>query len=374
MEEIKKIVIVGGHPTPAIALIDLLEKEKNIEIHFFGRFHSTEGDKAQSLEYKLLSKRKSVIFHTLSTGRLQRSFTRYTIPSLLKIPFGFFQSLSLLIKIKPKFVVAFGGYLSVPVVISAAILKIPVFVHEQTSVPGLSIKITSKLAKKIFVSFRSSQGFFKKSKTIYSGNLVRRELLSPQLAEENLQIFLNKQLPLVYVTGGGQGSRLINDFITNNFDNLCKLPYKYVVQTGGLQNSKSLTQLLEKIKNSKQSDKFFASDHFASKDISAIYYKAPIIFGRSGANTVTEAYHFQLPAIFVPLDISAGSEQLQNARLFSNANLAVTISADKLSLASFQEALLFLKNNFKIEYYKNISTELKVDTEGVLVSELKRLI
>jgi len=374
MEEIKKIVIVGGHPTPAIALIDLLEKEKNIETHFIGRVHSTEGDKAQSLEYKLLSKRKSVIFHNLSTGRLQRSFTIHTIPSLLKIPLGFVQALSLLIKINPKFVIAFGGYMSVPVVVSAGLLRIPVFVHEQTSVPGLSIKITSKFAQKIFVSFRSSVDLFNKSKTVFSGNLIRQDLLRPQVAENKLQVFLTKQFPLIYVTGGGQGSRLINDFIANNFDNLCKLPYKYVVQTGGLQNSKSLTQLLEKIKNSKQSDKFFASDHFTSKDISAIYYKTPIIFGRSGANTVTEAYHFQLPAIFVPLDISAGSEQLQNARLFSNANLGVIIPADKLSLSTFKEALLSLKNNFKKENFKNISNEIKVDIEGVLVSELKRSI
>lgn len=366
MEKIKKIVIIGGHPTPAIALIDLLEQKKEIEIHFFGRVRSTEGDRAESLEYKLLSDRKSVIFHPITTGRLQRSFTKYTIPSLLKIPLGFFQSLYLLIKVRPKLVVAFGGYLSVPVVICAAILRIPIIIHEQTSVPGLSMKITSKFARKIFISFRSSQDLFNKTRTFFSGNLIRQELLRPQIPEKSLLTFLNKKLPLIYMTGGGQGSKLINDFITNNFDELCKLPYKYVIQTGSLQNSTSLTSLSEKIKSSPLGDKFFISDHFETKDVAAIYYKKPIVFGRSGANTVTEIFHFKLPAIFIPLGIAAGSEQLQNAQLFSNAGLAVTIGGNELNLNTFGKALKYLKDNFRPENFKNISSEIKVDTKNVL--------
>ena len=374
MEKIKKIVLIGGHPTPAIALIDLLEAEGSFEIHFFGRMHSTEGDKAQSLEYKLLRSRQKVIFHPITTGRLQRKFTRYTIISLIKIPVGLFQSIYLLAKIRPRIVIGFGGYLSVPVVIAAAIFKVPIFIHEQTSIPGLSIKITSKFAKKIFVSFKSSAVWFDQAKTIFSGNLIRKELLiSRKINNQKLKEFLKHESSLIYVTGGGQGSKILNDFIIKNLSSLKKLNYHFIIQTGELQNSlaqKHLSGLIES--NNELSNKFLVQPHFSSQEISAIMQSSPIIFGRSGANTVTEILFFKLPAIFVPLDIAAGSEQFQNAKLFSKNNVGEIIFAKDLDIKNFCSALNTLEKKFNKSNFKNLESELKIDSENILFKEILR--
>ncbi len=373
MEKIKKIVIIGGHPTPAIALIDNLEKEKNIEIYFFGRKKSTEGDSAHSLEYKLLSKRKSIKFYTITSGRLQRKFTKYTITSLLKIPFGFLQSLFYLIKIKPRLVVGFGGYLSVPVVIGSYLLKIPIFVHEQTSIPGLSTKITGKLAKKIFVSFNSSSKFFNSKKVIFSGNLLRNEIIKPNvLLDSDFKKFIDLDGPLIYVTGGGQGSKLINDFVANNFDELIKMPYRFIIQTGSLNNAQSYSDLSLKnsnINNLRQ--KIFITEHFSTNEVGAILRKKPIIFGRSGANTITEIVYHQIPSILIPLDIAAGSEQLQNARLLSNKNLATIIRSKDLTFTSFSNALKSLLKSFDPKSFDQLSGEIKIDLDNQLAKQVK---
>ncbi len=375
MEKIKKVVIIGGHPTPAIALIDNLEKEKNIEIYFFGRKKSTEGDNAQSLEYKLLSNRKSIKFYSITTGRLQRKFTKYTIPSLLKIPFGFLQSLFYLIKIKPNLVVGFGGYLSVPVIISSYILRIPIFVHEQTSIPGLSTQITGKLAKKIFISFRSSSKFFDYQKVIFSGNLLRDEIIKPSdLNNSELKKFLELQGPLLYVTGGGQGSKLINDFMVNNFDEIIKTPYRFIIQTGSLNNAKSYSDL--KFKKSLQDNlkqKIFIIEHLRTSEVGAILNKKPIIFGRSGANTITEIVYHQIPSILVPLDIAAGSEQLQNAQLLTDKNLAKIIKAKDLNFTSFSNSLIALLKSFDSKSFTQLNEEIKIDLENKLAKQVKSI-
>ena len=93
-----KIVIIGGHLTPALAVIEKLPKDA--EILYIGRKYAIEGDSAVSLEYETITK-KRIPFALLKTGRLQRSFTLRTIPSLAKIPYGFSQSLLILGKFRP---------------------------------------------------------------------------------------------------------------------------------------------------------------------------------------------------------------------------------------------------------------------------------
>src|ERR1035437_5335593 len=108
-----KIVIVGGHLSPALSIIKKLGK--NDEVYYFGRKYVHEGDSALSLEYQEITK-LNISFYSITTARLQRKLTRYTFSSLLKMPVGFYQSFNLLKKIKPDVVLGFGGYVSVPVI------------------------------------------------------------------------------------------------------------------------------------------------------------------------------------------------------------------------------------------------------------------
>src|SRR3989344_9001367 len=111
-----KILITGAHFTPAVATIEELKKVENEEIVYVGRNTTLEGDRTQSVESKVLPA-LGVKFIPIIAGRLQRSFTPYTIPSLLKIPIGWIQALYIILSEKPDVILSFGGYVAVPVVI-----------------------------------------------------------------------------------------------------------------------------------------------------------------------------------------------------------------------------------------------------------------
>ncbi|MEK7451076.1 MAG: glycosyltransferase, partial [Patescibacteria group bacterium] len=162
-----RVIIIGGHLSPALSIIEKLPKTD--KVLFIGRKYVFEGDQALSLEYKTIQSLK-IPFVNLITGRLQRKFTKHTIPSLLKLPYGFMRSILALIKFQPDVVLSFGGYLSFPVVLSAFLLRIPIVIHEQTLEAGLANKILSVFAKKICISWETSRKFFPKGKIVLTGN------------------------------------------------------------------------------------------------------------------------------------------------------------------------------------------------------------
>ena len=125
-------------------------------------------------------------FYAINTARLQRKFTKHTVPSLIKFPLGFIQSLKILRKIKPEVVLGFGGYISLPVVLAAAFLKIPIVIHEQTLEAGFANKIEAKFARKICISWQSSEKYFPKEKTVLTGNPLRQVILNSKIFQAKM--------------------------------------------------------------------------------------------------------------------------------------------------------------------------------------------
>ncbi|TSC54300.1 MAG: UDP-N-acetylglucosamine--N-acetylmuramyl-(pentapeptide) pyrophosphoryl-undecaprenol N-acetylglucosamine transferase [Microgenomates group bacterium LiPW_16] len=200
-----KIVITGGHLTPALAAIAELKKE-GWEILFIGRKHALEGDPSLSVEYRVI-KELGISFVPLTAGRFQRSFTRYTILSLLKVPLGFIQSLYWVARFKPNLILSFGGYLALPVALSGWILGIPILTHEQSVIPGLATKIIARFARRVCVSWPQTTEHFPKEKVVLTGNPIREEVLKKyQVSSIKYQVS-NEDLPLIYITGGSLGCR-----------------------------------------------------------------------------------------------------------------------------------------------------------------------
>ena len=87
----RRIVITGGHLTPALAVLEKLKASGQWEILFIGREKTMEGDQGHSLESRIIP-RLGIRFVSLEAGRLQRRWNKHWLPSFLKIPIGFFQS------------------------------------------------------------------------------------------------------------------------------------------------------------------------------------------------------------------------------------------------------------------------------------------
>lgn len=313
----KKLVICGGHLTPALALIEEIEEVKNFQIFFFGRKSATEGSSSYSAEYQIIVE-KGIKFYSLVTGRLQRKFTRYTLISLLKIPLGFIQSFFYLVKIRPDLIIAFGGYLSTPVVFTGWLLGIDCVIHEQSIIPGIANRVNALFAKRIFLSFAQTQKYFPERKSLVIGNLLRRSLFEASPKSPELKNFLQRSKNLIYVTGGNQGSHFLNKLVLDNLYYFSKFDLIHQV---GSTNFQGDWQKASKAKNAH----YLPVKYLSSQDVGSVLKKAKLVISRSGANIVWELAAFAKVALLIPLPIAASGEQEKNARILEKAGSALII-------------------------------------------------
>lgn len=339
----KKVAICGGHVTPALALIEKLEAQKEIEIIFFGRMYTAEGAKTRSAEYKIISA-KNIKFVAITAGRLQRKFTGHTFGAIAKIPVGFFQSLYFLIKHRPAVVVSFGGYVSLPVVIAAWLLGIKSVTHEQSAVPGLANRINSKFSDRILLTWPKSQDYFKGKKTEVIGNPTRSDVYKTTAQTKKINDFIAESQNLIFVTGGNQGSHFINKLITASLPKLSG--YHVLHQVGTINYKGDFNKAVALATNN-----YLPVGYLEKSDFGAALNKASIVVSRSGANTVWELATLAVPAILIPLPISASGEQLENAKILENAGFAQIVNQAEAEPEILIEKLNLIEKNY--QNYKN---------------------
>lgn len=332
----KKVVFVGGHHTTALAVIQsFLNSRKGFsaELFWIGHKYSMWGDKNESAEYKEV-RALGIPFLSLSAGKFYRT---YNPLKLIRIPFGFFQSLYYLLKIKPDLIVSFGGYLAVPVVFTGKLLGISSFTHEQTTGVGFANNFISKFATKIFLTWENSLSNLKDLKVVLVGLPLRKEIINPEKLNEDvgLERFIKKSKghPLIYITGGKQGAHFINELIKKS---LPMLPSDYfIIHQCGNSTVYNDFETLKGIKN----DHYFVNDYFSAKETGMLFKYVSLVVGRSGANTVYELAACKKPAIFIPIPWVSHNEQRKNAEVLEAAGSAVILDQDKISPERFIEAL-----------------------------------
>ena len=176
----KRIVLTGGHAaTTALSVVEELNLRKDDgmywEIYWIGAKSAVEGAQVPTLDAAVFPK-MGVSFHPIFTGRLQRRLSLWTVPSILKIPVGFFHALALLIKIRPRIILSFGGFAAFPVVLSGWLLRIPIIIHEQTSSAGLANRMSAPFADKVALARKESIKFFSRKKSVVVGNPILAEI------------------------------------------------------------------------------------------------------------------------------------------------------------------------------------------------------
>lgn len=310
-----KIIIIGGHITPALAVIDALEQKA--EIVFLGRKYSFEGDKAESLEYQTIRKR-GIKFITITTGRLQRSFSHRSLISFIKVPYAVVQSLRILQKEKPNVVVGFGGYVSVPICLAASLLKIPIVIHEQTLGAGLANKFISRFAAKVCVSWKQSLKYFPEEKTVITGNPLRKFVNDSSFA----LLKSESQLPLLFITGGSTGAHFINVLIEGCLEELLRR-FRIIHQTGDSKEFGDFNrlQLIRDTLPLKFKERYELVKFINPEEIGEVIRRSELIVSRSGMNTVTEILYFGKPALLIPLPHGQKNEQLINAQFLKKTGL-----------------------------------------------------
>lgn len=360
-----KILLTGAHFTPALAVIEEFKKNKDIEIVYVGRKTTQEGDSTKSQESKILTS-LGVKFIPIITGRLQRVFTIYTIPSLLKIPIGFLQALYIILLFRPDVILSFGGYVAVPLVFVGWLFSIPIMLHEQTLVSGLANKISSLFANKIAFSFEQGQKFAGKQ-TMLTGNPLREEIVNyskkilPKEYEEIFKTSKIEKLPLILITCGNQGSHIINRTVEKCLDELTKITC--IIHASG-DNKYSDFENLKKLQN-----KHYLVKKWIAEEYGIILSKVDMVISRAGINTLTELSYICKPALVIPLVQLYQNEQNKNAKFFENIGLVKILPQSKLSPLELLNHVKEVLNN--LDQFKKSA---KIARKVVILDAAKRLV
>lgn len=339
MNKRKTIMITGGHLTPALAVMAMLDD--HWRIGYIGRKHALEGDAAFSQEYRIIRDR-GIPFRAITAGRIQRKFTVHTLWSLFKIPVGFSQALYFVWRDRPNVVFSLGGYVALPIVVAARIFGIPVVTHEQTMTPGLASRIIAKLAQKICIGFPGDRATYQDQKIIITGNPLR-----PELTEKPKPLNITITRPLLFVTGGNLGSHSINVLIERLLPDLLK-NYTVLHQTGNAAqfgDFERLSNLKQKLPGNlaKQYHPFAYID---AQFMGWVFQQAHIILGRSGANTITELIFFHVPSLLIPLPWSGSGEQRIHAQYVSIHHGAVWLEQKNANPETLRSALAEIERNY----------------------------
>lgn len=296
----------GGHVYPGIAVVESLKGREDIEIYWLG---SKKG-----IEKKILEE-FDIPFYGIPSGKFRRYLSYRNILDVFKIIFGIIAAFFLLLKLKPRLLFSKGGYVSVPPVLAARMLGIPVFSHESDFDPGLATRINSRFSEKIFLSYPESAGYFPASyraKIEITGNPVRESIENgnSNLGKKILGCTLTK--PLLLVLGGSQGARQINRLIWKNLDTLCRTAF--VVHQFGARETEIPVR-----------EGYFAKEYF-NEEFPHILAAADLIISRAGAGTLWEAAANSKPLILLPLEGSATrGDQIRNAEYFEKKGAALVI-------------------------------------------------
>ncbi|OIP87394.1 hypothetical protein CO009_02600 [Candidatus Shapirobacteria bacterium CG_4_8_14_3_um_filter_35_11] len=333
----KKILITGTHLTPAIELINQLKEDSiSWDITYIGRNFNSHEKISPSIESLTIPK-LNIKFYGFQSGKLDRRWLPNTIAGIPLTIQSFIKINHLIKKIRPDIVVSFGGYISVPVIINSYLQKIPSITHEQTSTLSLSTKINSKFTNKVALSFPSN---IKNTKFVVTGNLFLREILN--LKSDYFES-LNIKLPIIYLTGGNQGSIILNQTLQKILPTLTK-KYFVVHQTGN--------------QNFSASKNYLPINYIFSDNIGWILNNSNIIISRAGANICQDITVLSKKSILIPLKISQQDEQLKNAKLVKLIMPKLTIIIPEIKLTP---STLLKSINKLIKIKTNIAIKPKIN-------------
>lgn len=323
-EKMKTIVLTGGgtagHVTPNIAMIPALQKE-GWDIRYIGSHNGIEKELIQEVE---------IPYYGISSGKLRRYIDLKNITDPFKVVKGLLDAFKVLKKLKPKVVFSKGGYVSVPVVIAAKMLRIPVIIHESDITPGLANKLAIPFAKTICVNFPETLNHVK-NKGVLTGTPIREELFNGN-KELGKQIcnFINDK-PTITIMGGSQGSVIINTVIHKTAKKL--LTNFNIVHICGKGN---IDKAFEKMSGYKQFE-------YIGEELAHIFAITSLMISRAGANAIAEITALEIPALLIPLSLEASrGDQILNAKSMEKQGLCMVMEESSVNEVTLEQGITTL--------------------------------
>jgi len=334
----------GGHLFPGIAIAEAFTARDNENRVLFV---STGKPFEMSILSKTAFKHKPIT----AEGIKGRGIWKQAV-SVLKIPKAIFESIMILKDFRPDLVIGVGGYSAGPLVMAAWLVGIKIVLHEQNILPGITNRILSGFADRIYVSFKDTRlerfrwlAPVEPEKVLVSGNPVRKEILRSTIDQQDVGSAdqLQKKPFTVLILGGSQGAHSINTAVLETFEYLKEKDKYFFVHQTGSTDEQDVKRAYVKSGISCMVKSFF-------DDMASQYHNADLVVCRAGATTVAEVAAIGKGVIFIPYPFAADNHQVLNAGSLENAGAAEMILQKDLSGKKLAE---------RIEYYASSPGALK---------------
>jgi len=309
---------------------------------------------------------QKIKFIAIPAGKFRRYFSGQNFIDIFRIFYAFFVSLRLLKKEKPNLFFSAGGFVSVPLAWAAYFLRIPIIIHQQDVRAGLANRLMAPLARLITVTFEKSLQDYG-ARAVWTGNPSRQAPKDPSVFLGIKRKFnLDPKKSLLVITGGGTGSRFINNLTYESIHKLSEVTQ--VVHLTGLRKDLEDTKKLLDLPADYQAFEFIANE-----DAFLLLGAADLVVSRCGLATLTELCELKKPAILIPMP---DSHQEENAAVFENAEAAVVLNQADLNAENFTQTIINLlqTENQRQKLSNNIARLMKKEATTVIASFIKEII
>lgn len=322
----------GGHVYPAISVAEQLVRDPDVEaILYIGvKGHLEER----------IARERGLDFVGLNTTGMPRKLS----PKLLVWPFqtanAVLKAFALLRDFRPTAVLGTGGYAAAPPLAAALGLQIPFAIHEPDAHPGVVNRLFAKYAKLVSCGMPAAAPKLQslRGPTVINGNPVRESLLKlPDRAAAAAGLSLSPELKTLFVTGGSQGARAINDLIAEAAAAILAVsdPPLQILHQVGDKNAQEFEQSLpEPIKSN---PRYVRRPYF--DDIAEAYAVCDLVVCRAGAMTIADLTCTGTPAVFIPYPYAAQHHQERNAEFIASRGAACVLTQSQTDAALLQSTV-----------------------------------
>ena len=371
---VMKILFAGGgtagHINPALAIAGYVrEKNPDADILFVGNRGGMEETLVPKAGFKME-------FITIS------GFRRSMSPSAVKHNFKTVQrtfssskeAKKIISEFKPDICVGTGGYVSGPVLRTAAKMGVPTIIHEQNAYPGVTNKMLAKSAKRVMLAVKGSEKHFDKNcNYVVTGNPVRREILTADKAASRAALGVDSR-PLVLSFGGSLGAKMVNENMVGLLARSGQDGRYQHIHGYGKYGSSILDLIRQRGTDVSECGNLDVREYI--DNMAECMAAADLVISRAGAITLSEIQALGKPAILIPSPNVAENHQFHNAMALVNNGAAEIIEEKDLTEQLIIEKVDgLLMNPDRLEEFRENSRKMAItDANERIYSVIKQVL
>ena len=317
----------GGHIYPGLALAKVFEKQGD-EILFLGCQTKMEMTLIPKYGYSIVG----MPIAGLNRKHILKNFSLpYKICKSIQLAFNAINDF------KPDIIIGTGGYSQFPVMVTGFFKRIPIYLQEQNSVPGLCNSICKFYAKKVFTAYEGMERYFGQKNILLGNPILSHSINDEKLKQEAYKYFgLSEKKNIVLFFGGSLGATKIIDFVIEHVDDFRKQDLQVILSVGKSNKISKHALTVNWVKVLPYIDR-----------MDYAYAVSTVVVSRAGALGLSELSNNKKASIIIPSPYVTNNHQMRNAEKFAEKDAIILIQESEVDNKLMDSIVEIIRNEDK---------------------------